>query len=130
MEDEYAGVHTCHKNCTKWYCLLRKKNTQLKAALGWKEMGRKIPKNYEIIKHSQAFMEELCGMQKEQMDLLSEKLGIAITALESSGNANGIAATFLEFHGRETKELKNCVKMMKKHEELAQEALAKIEGMK
>ncbi len=49
---------------------------------------------------------------KDKAEELERKLSLA-------GNACGIAATFLEFHGRPSKQLDECIKMMKYHEESA-----------
>lgn len=49
-------------------------------------------------------------------------------ALSLSGNACGVAATFLEFHGTKSKELNNCVKLMENHEKMALETLGDDEN--
>lgn len=54
----------------------------LEAALGWKSIDRKqYPKNYEIMKHSQGFMEELVTMQRECISELERRLGVARDSL-------------------------------------------------
>ena len=48
----------------------------LEGAMGWKTIDRKeYPKNYEILKHSQGFMEELVDMQKDHARLQEERIG-------------------------------------------------------
>lgn len=44
MSDDYAGVHTCHANCTRWCCLLRKENARFDKALA------KLTRNRERVK--------------------------------------------------------------------------------
>lgn len=53
------------------------KITKLEQALGWKEIDRKGTKSYEIMKHSQAFMEELVTMMKEENKRIEQALAVA-----------------------------------------------------
>lgn len=47
----------------------------LKAALGWKKIDRKeYPKNYEIMKHSQGFMEEYVSMLQDEIGSLKAEI--------------------------------------------------------
>lgn len=61
------------------------KITKLEQASGWKEIDRKGTKSYEIMKHSQAFMEELVTMMKEENKRIEQALAVAEDAL--SGHA-------------------------------------------
>lgn len=47
--------------------------------------------------------------------------------LELTGNACGLAKTFLMFHGKPSQQLDNCAEIMEKHEELAFECLSIID---
>jgi hypothetical protein len=44
-------------------------------------------------------------------------------ALEIAANTCGAAATFLEFHGKPSAQLDNCIRQMKQHEKLGLDIL-------
>lgn len=85
------------------------------------QRGKYKPADFQLI---DALVSEVEAVSKVEAckELLEETLG----ALDLSGNACGIAATFLEFHGRPSQELKNCIKIMKRHEQMALEVFYKL----
>jgi len=54
-------------------------------------------------------------------------LSIAIEALEASGAMHGVASTWLEYHGKPSPQLSNCIMNLNRQEELVEKALEKIE---
>lgn len=57
--------------------------------------------------------------QQDEIYALEKQMAKIEAKLKMAGNACGVAATFLEFHGRPSNQLKNCIEMMKKHESMA-----------
>lgn len=55
---------------------------------------------------------------------LKARVAILRRQLELTGNACGLAKTFLMFHGKPSQQLDNCAEIMEKHEEMAFECLS------
>jgi hypothetical protein len=53
------------------------------------------------------------------VDILLAEIDALREDLKMAGNACGIAATFLSFHGRPSSKLNNCIEMIKNHERMA-----------
>ena len=62
-------------------------------------------------------------IEKSAYEKLQKRVQELEEALNLSGNACGIAATFLEFHGKPGRELNNCIELMNNHEKKAMEIL-------
>jgi hypothetical protein len=82
--------------------------TKLEQALGWKEIDRKGTKTYEIMKHSQAFMEELVTMMKEENKRLEQALAVAEEVIKLA-----LADTYSIFIGGQLEEALEKIKAIK-----------------
>lgn len=60
----------------------------------------------------------------DEIDQLKERVAKLRRQLELTGNACGLAKTFLMFHGKPSQQLDNCAEIMEKHEEMAFECLS------
>jgi hypothetical protein len=90
-------------------------------------MNRRGPKSSKDFENSLIFHKELASMSMKELKILSSHLKKSLQKLSIAGNACGIAATFMHFHGRPSRELNNCIKMMKRHERLALDFVEKMD---
>lgn len=93
------------------------------------ELAKEVKKFYppELNVHINQVAQALIEAERE-CEKLRADLALAKEALEVSASANGIASTFLAFHGTPSIQLKNCVELMEKQEELALQTLAKLDA--
>lgn len=68
--------------------------------------------------------ENIISLINEELFQARARNAALTTALEMAGNACGISTIFLEFHGKPSKQLKNCIANMLRQEEMAENSLS------